>query len=440
MKLSAFSAISAAALLVVGCVDHSHDVAVYRKLLDGHSPATQPVYDAAKPLTLVEALRIANADNESIAARGEDYIQALAQKMRDTGTFLPKISLSPGLNYSGSDHSNVPQSSGLPASAGMSVSLADLTNVKSDQFTIEQREQLLLNEREAILLQVAQTYYDVLRYEQQSNVLENSVKLKTEKVRDQEARLKLESARPLDVAQTQADLAATRVSLTQARTNAINARSILARLMAVTKIDGPLSDAFVPPEEIGPDWAWHQRAEQQRQDLIASQKSTEAARANVEAAIQQYFPSVSINFNYYLASDPGNGHSWTGGISANVPIFSALAIEADIRRAWSAYRQAGLSQSQTQRIVRDDINQSYQNLASSRQKIIDLKIQVEAAQRAFDLSERANALGSDTNLNRLVQQDNLLTAQLNLLSEEYNAKAYYLALLRACGELGRLLN
>src|SRR5690606_38471893 len=104
-------------------------------------------------------------------------------------------------------------STSITARAGLDASLADVSNLRGANLTVQQREQLLLDTRETILLQVAQAYYDVLRNEKQVEVLQNSVVLRQEQVRDQEARLQLGNARPLDLAQSQSDLAATRVSL-----------------------------------------------------------------------------------------------------------------------------------------------------------------------------------------------------------------------------------
>jgi multidrug efflux system outer membrane protein len=159
----------------------------------------------------------------------------------------------------------------------------------------------------------------------------------------------------------------------------------------------------------------------------------------VDAAIREYFPSVTINFNYFLYNDPTSARVWTAGLTGNIPIFSALAIEADVRSAWSVYRQTGLTESQTRLQVSDDVSQGYQNLQNSRDKIRDLQVEVAAAQNAADLAERSYQLGSESNLDRLTQLDSLLTAQLNLVSEQFNEKSNYLNLLRVTGELGEVL-
>ena len=465
--------------LVAGCVNWSGDVGRYRAVLDDAQPATRPTYGGAEPLALRDALRVANADNEAIAVAGEDYVQALAEKMRQAGNFLPTLSLDPaytvirtknangggvivggtgtgttgGTGTAGTDAGTttggtVLLSSGgggttdrfsVPANASLNAALTDVSSYRSAGRSVEQRRQLLLDQRETVLLGVAQAYYDVLRFERQTEVLQNSVRLREEQVRDQEQRLKLGNGRPLDVAQGRSDLAATRASLIAAQAGAANARSALARLMGVAEIAGPLTDAFDPPGDVPPVADWLDAAPAGRQDLLAASRALEAARLAVQAAINRYFPSVSINFNYFLYNDPKSSQQWTGGISANIPIFSALSIEAQIRLAWSQYRQAGLFESQIRRQVVDDVRQNRQNLDSSRGQVEQLRTQVEAAQQAADLADRAYRLGSGTNLDRLQQQDALLTAQLNLLDEQFASKTDYLGLLRAAGRLATAL-
>jgi len=464
-------------LLFTGC-SFDKDVSRYRAVLDGKHPATLPAYSVDEPLPLVRALQIANADNEAIGISGENYIQSLAQKMKDAGNFLPTLSLAPSYSLAkggsgagftiggtttggtgtggtsgttssggtgassvviGSTSGGLSHDFSVPLGTSLTGSLANVSTLEAQGQTVNQRAMILLDERETILLQVVTSYYTCLKDERQVAVYESSVKFKTEKVRDQETRLKLGAVKPLDLATSQSDLAATRVSLIQARTDARNARSALARLMGVTEVRGPLTDAFEPPAMVAAIEKWQLDASQHRQDLLAAVRATQAAQFLVDAAIREYFPSVTINFNYFLYNDPVSSQIWTAGLTGNVPIFSALSIEGDVRNAWSVYRQSGLTESQVRRQVTDDVNEGFANLQNSRDKIHELLIEVSAAQKAADLAERSYRLGSESNLDRLTQQDNLITAQLNLVSEQFNEKSSYLNLLRASGSLASVL-
>jgi outer membrane protein len=459
-------------LTAAGCV-FDHDTDLYREILDGPHPAKVSAYHPDDELSLRRALQIANADNEAIGITGENYIQSLADKMKAAGNFLPTIGVAPTYNLTkggssgfvigggtttggttgttggatgvtGGGTSTVQIAGGqssinhdftVPLDATITGSLANISTLQAAGSTVDQRALLILDERETILLQVIQSYYTALKAEHEIDVYQNSVNLKTEKVRDQDARLKLGAVKPLDVATSRSDLAAEKVSLRQARADAANARSALARLMGVTEVRGKLVDRFDPPAELFNVQTWQVEAGNRRQDLLAAATAVETARLKVDGAIREYFPSVTIDFNYFMYNDPTSTQKWSGGLSGNIPIFSALSIEGDVRTAWSQYRAALLTRSQVRHQVTDDVNEDFQNVINSRDKVAELIIEVQAAQQAYDLAERAYQLGSESNLDRLTQQDALVTAQLNLVSEQFNQKSNYLALLRASGQL-----
>ena len=89
------AALVAAAALAAGCaVDNAREQAIYRESLDEKLPA------AAWPgpgevLTMVDAMRLANRQNEPLAISGENYLQSLISRDRAISVLLPSISLVP---------------------------------------------------------------------------------------------------------------------------------------------------------------------------------------------------------------------------------------------------------------------------------------------------------------------------------------------------------
>jgi outer membrane protein len=274
-----------------------------------------------------------------------------------------------------------------------------------------------------------------LKSEKSADVLANSLTYQAERVRDTEAKVRLGISRPLDLAQSRSDLAGTKVSLTQAHTDVRNGRATLAFMIGIPVVDGPLSDRYIVPAGVDNLDAYLQAGQFNRQDLLAACHAEQAAKQNVTAAVGEYFPSVQFDPSYILAQSPGGGPLWSLLFSANVPIFSAGKIEADVRTAWSVFRQAALAESNVRRQVVQDVRTSYEDFTGSTQKLKDLRDEVAAADDALKLSDRSYQLGSATNLERLSSLDTLLNAQLQLASEQFNQKLYYLQLLRMTGLL-----
>jgi outer membrane protein len=424
---------------VTGCLPtQQHEVASYRKILDAHAPATMPVRTSLTPLTLQQSFALANHNNEQLGLLGEDYVQALANKNRAFAAFLPTIDIGPAYSRShNTDGNGAFHSITIPVNAGMNIfnGFRDVDALRAATDVIAQQKADLLDEQMTLLLNVTTSYYLILQSEESAQSLQTSITFRQEEIRDMKARLKLGNARPLDLAQAQADEATTRAQLRQSQTDAINARSQLSFLIGVPSIEGPLADQFIVPSPLLPEAHFENLAEVYRQDLIAARAAVAAAEENVKKAIGEYFPTVNVNASYFLFNDPEPGTLWTAGISGNIPIFEAGTIEADIRTAWSICRQAGLTESFVRRSAFNDVQNAYQNLLNSTAKISDLEDSVIAAQKAFDLADRLYKIGGGSNLDRLTAQNTLLAAQLSLTDERFNEKTFYVTLLRVAGLL-----
>ncbi len=452
----------------IGCsVDEKEEVGIYRRLLDGDNPATVS-YSPEAPLDLVTALRLANFHNERLAIEGENYLQALIDKQRAAAAFQPTVSLAPryfieqetdtsfggggvtdpddpddpdgndGGGFGGRGQENEYFETSVNANANLFNGFRDVANLRRAGRTIRQREALLLDLQQDVLLEVAQVYYEVIGAEQLVDVLESTARLQEERVRNARAREQAGFGRALDVAQQTAQAAATRVTLLAARGDVWTGRTTLAFLTDARVADCPLVDDYDVPENLPPAEEWAARAAAARQDLAAARAATAAAAEGVRAAVGQYYPSVTLDFDYYLVrtgsrADDGD---WEALLLANVPIFSGGQIHADVRAALSQLRQARLAESLTGRQVEQDVLLAYRALSTGTERLAQLAVQEQAARDAFVRARREYDAGTATNLDLLTAQDTLLSTELQLTSERFARKVAYLNLLRAGGTLG----
>jgi outer membrane protein TolC len=311
----------------------------------------------------------------------------------------------------------------------------DVSNLRSAEFTIEQRRQLLLDAQAAVLLNAAQVFYQVLRSEQQVEVLRNSLKLQEARYADEQQRFKNGLATRLAVAQVRAQVADTRARLALAEGDVNNGRSALGLVAGLPAVRNPLADDFAVPDERPAEEAFEARALANRQDLKGAASAVAAARAAVDVAVAQYYPSVSLNVAGFLYREFfSDASKWSAVLSANLPIFSAGIIEADVRIAWSRLRQAALLESDLRRQVLNDVQQSWQNLQVSERRIKDLQEEAEAADEALKQAQGALANNLGIVLDVLQAQDQLLTTQLLLTGAKFDRTVFYLNLLRASGQ------
>lgn len=441
-------------LLAGGCaVDQNREIAEYRAITDLPPAATQP----GGGLALSDALLIANQNNETLASRGEQYLRALIQRRRTVANFLPTFEL--GGDYRRRDpvSSSGGSSDGGSSEGGSSSSSSsqnrtfDVTGTLNwelfngfrdanaywrDTFVIEQRRNDMLDFQEGLLLDTASVYYRAIRGEAAIRVLESSLKVQEERLRDARGRLQARVGRPLDVAQTEAQVAATRTTLINARLDAARARTLLSLLTNLPAERVALTDLFEPPEQLESLEAYLESARRGRRDLAAAEAAVGAARRDVEVAFGQYYPSVSLDFNAFFRRDTApTARDWDALLAINLPIFSAGRIEADVREAWSFAREAVYVRSYLDRQVVQQVTDAYEDVVASRERLASLRVQLAAAEQAFAQAEGLYQVGNATNLERVVAQDAFLDAQLQVATEEFDRKVRYLTLLRSVGGL-----
>ena len=278
----------AAALLLGGCVDQAKEVRLYRKVLDENQPKVAPL-EPGERLTLARALSLANADNEQIASQGETYLQAIIAKEKAFSYFLPTVSFQPNLTLedapggqASGGGAGAPSSSAAavaasqggfvrsgdvlrrfeaPVVGAMDFSFRSEPEYRSAEITVIEQRQLLIDERETVLLNVAQTFYQVVISTKQVEVLESSLALQEARRIDIDRRLRVRLAMPLELSQARSDESATRVLLSRASSDVRNGRRTLGILSrGVPDIDGPLADSTLPDDPPAPMSAYVERA------------------------------------------------------------------------------------------------------------------------------------------------------------------------------------
>jgi outer membrane protein len=439
------SVVLIAVLLAGGCaVDQRKEVAQYRQVLDGKNPPLLDDSFDGMPLSLEEALLLANRRNEQLSISGEAYVQSLIAKQRAYAAFLPTISLAPYLTYS--EHplsvtngtkdlvTNVP----VQANGNLFNGFRDIATLEGAGSTVEQRKAQLLDLQATIFLEVAQTYYQILSSERSVLVLTNSVAVQDATVADEVARERAGVARPLDVAQSEAQAASSRAQLISAEQDVANGRTMLAFLIDAKVDKTVLVDRLDVPDQLMPIESALATARNTRQDIIAARQGVEAARQTVTSALGEYYPTVSAQLDYYMQKQtPPTASLWDGLLNIYLPIFDSGNIYADVRLAWSQLRVARLNELQTVRQADEAVHTAYDTLQDSRRRIVELTTEVSASRDALIQAQQSYFAGLATNLDVLTAQNSLLTSQLALAAEQLNFKYYYLELLRSMGLLLR---
>jgi len=88
------------ASIVAGCaVDQKKEVETYQNVLHANLLSNDPAFTLGQPLTLRQALDLANHQNERLAVEGENYLQALIDRKRAAAAFLPTVNIVPTYEF-----------------------------------------------------------------------------------------------------------------------------------------------------------------------------------------------------------------------------------------------------------------------------------------------------------------------------------------------------
>jgi len=120
---------------------------------------------------------------------------------------------------------------------------------------------------------------------------------------------------------------------------------------------------------------------------------------------------------------------------ANLPIFTAGTIRADVRDAWSRLRQAALFESYLHREIEQGVRSAYDNLTTSGSVLKELQQEVRASSDAYQQSVQLEKNGLAIPLDVLTAQNSLLNARLQYADEAFSRTVFYLDLIRATGDL-----
>ena len=432
------------AVLAVLCgacaTDQQADVDGWRQEVSlGDLPAHEP----GAPLSLAAAVRLANEQNERIAIGGEDFVQAIVARARVTAGFFPEVDISPtyvfrektaaGINFL--DSASLLD---VPVHAQWTIfdGFRDVNRASAADLTVEQYRSLLRDLRETVVLEVVQSYYRVLRAEQRAVVLERSLAVQQQRVREFVARERIGTARSLDGAQAQAQASRTSLDLIDSRNEARTAREALCLLTGVDVRTSALHDDFVLPDGAPDQARLFALAEEQRQDLRAAALAAEAARVNVEVAFGQYYPSIGVSLDYFLTRDSlPTERDWTGLLTFYLPLFSGGRIAADVREAWSLFRQDVSRYSLLRRSIRHDLAVALDVYDTAGLRLDELKQQNVADVEALRQAEGGTRAGLTTNLDLLLAQFQLQRGEVDVVEAEMERKVAWLATLRITGAL-----
>ncbi|MGB3166849.1 MAG: TolC family outer membrane protein [Alteraurantiacibacter sp.] len=289
-----------------------------------------------------------------------------------------------------------------------------------------------------IFTQVVAAYMDVILNEAIVALSRNNVDVLAINVEATSDRFQIGDLTRTDVAQSESRLALARGDLQSAEANLVEARE---RYIQFT--GGPPTDLQPPPPLPGlpatPDDAVD-IALDNNPDLIAARERADAAGFDIDVAGSGRLPSVSVftgtDYSNFLGSLPqgdNSGIDVTAGVQLNVPLFQGGRVAAQQRQA-TAQAQAALEDViAVERDVIAQVRAAFSSWRAANAIIQSSQSAVDAAALSLEGVRAENSVGNRTVLDILDAQQELLRAQVQLVTARRNAYVAGFSLLAAMG-------
>lgn len=307
-------------------------------------------------------------------------------------------------------------------------------SVKQSKVNLEQGFYNIEATKNTITLNVINLYINVVFNQEQVRIAENQYKTTQDQL---ERTTKLVNAGSLpysDQLDLQSQIATNNVDLINAKATLNISLLNLAQALQIpytsdfqiVKPELTIDDTFMVSESSATIF---ETAEELMPEIKAASLGVQSAEYGVKLAKAGFYPSINIGgnlgTNYVDLYDEKFGtqldfnFSQSAGISLSVPIFSRMNNKASLQRARVQKSLAEVAEQETKNQLRQDIETAYTNALASEQSYQASLKRVESLEESYRIAQQRFDLGAINSVDFQIAQNNLFSAQSQLIYDKY---------------------
>lgn len=339
------------------------------------APFCQPgISFGAEPMTLEEALASAYVSNPQLEAQRASLRATDEEVAKALAGWRPSVGLAGSYGWQqqrqtllgAQSTTSIPQSQQMTLSQPIFDGRTIPSTAHAKDLVDAGRAELQATEQ-TVLFNATSAYFAVLRDMQIVEVYHQDIERLKAILKNTETRLKIGDLTKTDASQASARLLGSQMNLAAAEQQLSASRAAFEHLIgrpAETLMEHPLPDLPVDHTNALDIALAHNPT------IAQSRAQERAADHNIDTAVGALLPSVSVQAQYGRSIDeiaPGvsqNGASIIGRLT--IPIYQGGSEEASIRQAKEQHTQALLTSYDTERQVREDFENAWSALQTSR--------------------------------------------------------------------------
>lgn len=398
---------------------------------------------SVKAETIESALARAYANNADLNAQRASVRATDEQVPRAKSGYLPRVTAAAqgGRNnnvYNGSEANLTPRGLSLTVTQNLYNGDRTANQINAAEAGVLAAQAGLRQTEQSILLNAATQYMNVVRDEAVVRLRTANIGVLKEQLRQTQDRFQVGEVTRTDVAQVEAQLAAAEAEFSTAETNLAVSRAAYGQVVGAEPVDladaepvskglpGSLKEALAAGESSHPQ-------------VQAARHAVEVAEASVKVAEGELKPSVDLqgsvsrNWDYKAANDDVSDAKLLGVLS--VPLYEAGEVSARVRAAKETLGQRQLEADSARFAVRSAIAGAWSQYETANARLKSAKAQIAAAEIALNGVREEAKVGQRTTLDVLISSQNLLGAQVNLVSAQHDRVVASYQVLASVGRL-----
>ncbi len=286
-----------------------------------------------------------------------------------------------------------------------------------------------------VLFGVAQAYYEVLRFEAQIKVAQDTLKLAQEELKRAHVRFRVGEVTKTDILRAEVAVERASRALVVDRNRLELARTVLARAVGLSETVGVLEPS--PPPAVESDYtSLLDQAYAQRQDLRAQNLAVRVARERKNLVLTRYFPQVDAQFSYPRL-DPetfaNRDEFWTLFVNLRWPLFDGGNRELDLLEANETLSQTQLRVTELEKEIRVEVREALLSVETLHATLETLYKEVALARENYEMTSKQYRVGLSTSLDVNTSLNTLNQVRTQLIDQTYT---YQIALLNLDNAIG----
>ena len=398
----------------------------------------QEVFRDVKLQALIEEGLANNVDLQAAILRVEEAkVMLTAAKL----SYLPSINLAPQGTLSSFDNSKPSQTYQLPVAASWEIDLfGKLLNAKRGQRAAYLQSQYSQQAvRSQIICGIANMYYSLLMLDRQVQITSETVDIYKENVRAMEAMKVAGNTTEAGVAQMRAAYSQVQASLLDLKRQVRETENSLCVLLAKAPqpIDRSTLDEQMMPEELTVGVPL--QLLENRPDVKIAEMTLASAYYSTNQARSAFYPNITLSGTAGWTNSAGAMIVNPGKVILNAvaslaqPIFNNGKLVANLKVSKAEEEIAQMNYQQTILEAGQEVSDALHLYDTQNEKLGHDRNQVDQLDKAVTYTKALFQSGDATYLEILTAQQNLLSAQLTEVSDNFQRMQAVINLYSALG-------